>query len=343
MQEQVMVESVPNFSEGRNPAIINDIIAAADGIYQVEVLHVDSGYDANRTVVTLAGEPHAVVEAIIEMTKRAIELIDLRQQRGVHARMGALDVCPLIPLQGINMQETAQIAQEMGARMAQELQLPIYLYEAAAQKKDRSNLALIRKGQFEALAKKMQEDSWRPDFGPRTPHPSAGATVVGARPFLVAYNINLNTRDEKLAQLIAGELRESGRIINGQRVAGKCTGVKAIGWLMPEYDCAQVSTNIVDLSQTKVHEAHEACRALATKYGLRLNGAELIGMIPLSSLLDAGRFYLGNPAEEDQDRLIEAAVEGLGLNTIRSFEAEQRILELRLNKFFKSSPDSGIR
>lgn len=333
--EEALLECVPNFSEGRNPAIIEAIAQSIRRIERVKLLHVDPGFDANRTVMTFVGPPEAVVEAAFQSIKTAATLIDMRVQKGAHPRIGATDVCPLVPISGLKMEEVVAMAQQLGQRIGQELDIPVYLYEHAASAPHRRNLAHIRQGEYEGLAHKIQQAEWKPDYGPSTGPLRAGATVLGARKFLVAYNVNLNTSDVAIAKRIAEKVRESGYVSpdeagHPQRFPGRCPGVKAIGWYMPEYGKAQVSMNITDLDQTPVHLAFEACREEAERLGLKVTGSELIGLAPLRVFLEAGQYF--NRYETDADRLIEATIIHLGLRELGEFERGQRILEYLIKK-----------
>lgn len=335
LPEIALLECVPNFSEGRNLAIIESIAQAIRQVEGVNLLHVDPGFDANRTVMTFVGSPQAVIEAAFQSIKTAAELIDMRQHQGAHPRIGATDVCPLIPISGLSMDEVVILAEQLGARVGKELQIPVYLYEYAATAEHRRNLAHIRQGEYEGLAQKIQLPEWKPDYGPSEGTFPAGATVMGARKFLVAYNVNLNTSDVAIAKQIAEKVRESGYVTideNGrkQRFPGRCPGVKAIGWYMPEYGKAQVSMNITDLDQTPLHLAFEACRQEAEKLGVTVTGSELIGLAPLRVFLEAGQYF--NPYETDADRLIEATIIHLGLRELGEFERGQRILEYQVKK-----------
>lgn len=333
--EQPLLECVPNFSEGRNPVLIE---AIADSIRQVEgvnLLHVDPGFDANRTVMTFVGAPQAVVEAAFQGIKTAARVIDMRQHHGAHPRIGATDVCPLIPINGLTMAEVVNLARQLGQRVGTELNIPVYLYEYAATALHRRNLAHIRQGEFEGLEHKIKEPDWHPDFGPSEAPFPAGATVLGARKFLIAYNVNLNTKDPEIAQRIAERVRESGYVKRDeeghkQRFPGRCPGLKAIGWYMPAYGKAQVSMNITDLDQTPVHLAFEACREEAQRLGFEVTGSELIGLAPRRVFLEAGQYFA--PYETDADRLIEATITHLGLKELGGFERGQRILEDQFKK-----------
>jgi glutamate formiminotransferase/formiminotetrahydrofolate cyclodeaminase len=331
VDQQTLLECVPNFSEGRDPAIIEAIAQTIRQTPEVKLLHIDPGYDANRTVMTFVGPPEAVVEAAFQSIQKAAQLIDMRQQRGAHPRIGATDVCPLVPIAGLSLEDAAAYARRLGQRVGQELGIPVFLYEAAASAAHRRNLAQIRQGEYEGLALKLQQAEWQPDYGPNTGSLSAGATVIGARKFLIAFNVNLNTKDTGLAKRIAAKLRESGSLQNGVRVPGRCPGVKAIGWWMPEYQCAQVSMNVTDLDQTPVHEAFVVCQEEADRLGLRVTGAELIGLAPLRVFVEAGQYFA--PYETQVDRLIEVTITQFGLQELGGFDPKQRILEYRMNNY----------
>ena len=346
---QPLLECVPNFSEGRDQAVIDAIAEAIRSVPAVHLLDVDPGASAHRTVMTLAGPPEAVVEAAFRAIARAAERIDMRQHRGTHPRMGATDVCPLVPVQDITLAETVAYAEQLAERVGRELGIPVYLYEAAARRPERRNLATIRAGEYEGFAQKILDPAWVPDYGPARFHPQAGQTVIGARPFLVAYNINLDTGSVPLAHAIACDVRERGRIktIDGQPEGekvrdaqgklvwepGQCRAVKAIGWYIPEYGRAQVSTNLTDLSVTPLHVAFEAVRAAATRRGVGVTGSELIGLVPRQCLLEAGHFYRereGLPPRDDEADLVARAVQALGLDDLRPFDPQQKVLEYRL-------------
>lgn len=344
-----LIECVPNFSEGRDPEVIRritDRIAAVDG---ATLLHVDPGKATNRTVVTFAGHPDAVVEAAFRAIAQATELIDMRQHTGEHPRMGATDVCPLVPIAGITMEETAAYARRLAERVGRELGIPVYLYEAAQPDPARKNLAVIRAGEYEGLARKLADPAWAPDFGPATFNPRSGATVIGARDFLVAFNVNLNTTSTRRANAVAFDVREVGRprreghpltgkVVTGAdgqpvMLPGTLKAVKAIGWYIPEYGVAQVSMNLTDLGTTPLHVAFdEVCRAAEAR-GMRVTGSELVGLVPLAALVDAGRHYLrrqqrslGVPERE----LVRIAIRSLGLDELTPFDPDQRIVEYRL-------------
>lgn len=330
---QPLLECVPNFSEGHNVGIINRIADAIRQIAGVKLLHVDPGADANRTVMTFVGVPSAVVEAAFQSIKTAAQLIDMRQHQGTHPRIGATDVCPLIPIAGLDMQDVAELAQNLGQRVGQELDIPVYLYEYAAQNANRRNLALIRRGEYEGLASKIALPEWQPDFGPTQGSFPAGASVIGARKFLIAYNVNLDTRNVAIARRIAERVRESGYKIKDQQgqvqiIPGRCPGVKAIGWDMPAYGRAQVSMNITDLDLTPVHLAFAACQEEALKLGVNVTGSELIGLAPLRVFLEAGAYFA--PGFRDSTQQIKAAIDGLGLQELGAFDPTKRILEYRM-------------
>ena len=328
-----IIECVPNFSEGRDPKVIDQITKAISNIEHVKLLHVDVGHGANRTVITFAGPAPAVVEAAYLAIQVASERIDMRQHSGTHPRMGATDVCPLIPISNISLEETVKYAYQLGERVGCELGIPIYMYEANASKPHRKNLAKIRSGEYEGLAKKMQQALWISDYGPTTFNAKSGATVIGARNFLIAYNVNLNTDSVEIANKIAQKVRTSGylqTLSNGEkvRVPGKCPGLKAIGWYIQEYGFAQVSMNLVDIQKTGMHHAFEACKIEAKKLGVEVIGSELIGLVPLKALTEAGHYYLKPEAPEEV--LINAAIQNLGLNQIQVFNPRERIIEYKL-------------
>ena len=344
-----LIECVPNFSEGRDPEIIRRIAARLESVEGAKLLHVDAGKATNRTVMTLAGSPEAVVEAAFRGIAEAAELIDMRKHHGEHPRMGATDVCPLVPISGITMAETAQLARALGARVGKELGIPVYAYEAAQPDATRKNLAVIRAGEYEGLERRMQEQGWAPDFGPKSFNAKSGATVIGARDFLVAFNVNLNTTSTRRANAIAFDVREIGRpqreghpltgkeakdaAGNPVMLPGTLKAVKAIGWFIQEYGVAQVSMNLVDLSVTPTHVAFdEVCRAAAAR-GVRVTGSELVGLVPLAALRDAGRHYLARQQRSvgvSEAELIKIAVRSLGLDELGAFVPEERVIEYRL-------------
>ncbi|MDD8019661.1 MAG: glutamate formimidoyltransferase [Acidobacteriota bacterium] len=338
-----IVECVPNFSEGRDQQKIGAIVREIENTPGVKLLDVDPGEATNRTVVTFVGSPESVKQAAFKAIKKAAEVIDMRQHRGAHPRIGATDVCPFVPVSEVSMADCVRLANELGKQVAEELKIPVYLYEAAAKKSERKNLATIRQGEYEGLAEKLKYPRWAPDYGQPIFNPAAGATVIGAREFLIAYNINLNTRDRKIAQEIASCLRESGRIKkdkNGQivynrqgqpvKIPGKFKEVKAVGWYIDEYQLAQISINLTNYKITPPHIVFdEACR-LAQKMGVRVTGSELVGLIPKEALLMAGSYYLekqGRSPGLPEKEIIRMAVRSLGLSDIVPFDPAKKIIE----------------
>lgn len=349
MNQRPLVECVPNFSEGRNPAVIKQITDAIAAIEGVQLLDVDPGKATNRTVVTFVGEPEPVLEAAFAAIKKAAEVIDMRGHSGEHPRMGATDVCPLIPVANISLEETAELAHRLARRVGEELGIPVFMYEAAATRPERKNLAVIRTGEYEGLAAKLQQPDWRPDYGQAAFNPKAGATVIGARDFLVAYNVNLNTTSERRANSVAFDVREQGRIVrkgdpitgeialdaegNPMRIPGACKAVKAIGWYIAEYGIAQVSMNLTDLQETPLHVAFEACCQSAELRGMRVTGSELVGMVPKRVLLEAGRYFLKKQQRSigiAEEELIKIAVRSLGLDELAPFDPQQKVIEYKL-------------
>lgn len=322
-----LIECVPNFSEGRDSSIIRQITGAIQDVEGIKLLNVDPGYGANRTVVTFAGPPEGVAEVAFRAIKRAAELIDMRLHKGGHPRMGATDVCPLIPLSNITMDETVEVARRLAERVGKELNIPVYCYEYAAFNEKRRSLAYCRKGEYEGLADRLKLAEWMPDFGPSEMNFRSGATAIGARKILVAYNVNLNTSSVETAKAIASEIRESG----GNKKALK--NVRAMGWYIKEYGIAQVSMNLTDIKETPVHTAYEKVCAIASEYGVKVTGSELIGLIPLESMLEAGRYYLQKkhkPYELPEKEIIATAISYLGLDDLSRFEHEKRIIEYLL-------------
>jgi glutamate formiminotransferase/formiminotetrahydrofolate cyclodeaminase len=332
-----IIECVPNFSEGVDLDIINSITGEIGSVTGVKLLNVDPGKGANRTVVTFAGEPEAVIEAAFLAIKMAGELIDMRTQKGEHPRMGATDVCPLIPVCNITLDETAQYANLLAQRVGNELEIPVYLYEHSQPDKRRSNLAAIRAGEYEGFFKKIKLPAWKPDCGPAELDVKRGATVIGARDFLIAYNVNLDTASTHIANEIAQEVRETGKIIinkNGkERIPGSLKHVKAIGWYIVEYGKAQVSMNLTNIVTTPIHQVFDEVCAKADAHGVRVTGSELIGMIPLKAMVDAGRFFLqkqGITYVVDEGKLITAAIQAMGLDELAPFDPQKRIIEYLL-------------
>jgi glutamate formiminotransferase/formiminotetrahydrofolate cyclodeaminase len=330
-----IIECVPNFSEGRDMGIIKQITDIIESVEGVKLLDVDPGKDTNRTVVTFVGSPDAVAEAAFLSVKTASELIDMSKHFGQHPRMGATDVCPFIPVSGISMEETVVIARKVAERIGKELEIPVYCYENAAFKPERKNLAACRSGEYEGLKKKLSDPLWKPDFGPEIFNLRAGATAVGARDFLVAFNVNLNTTSTRRANAIAFDVREKGRSIKNEKgeitdIPGTLKSVKAIGWFIEEYGIAQISMNLTNISVTPVHIAFdEVCRKAELR-GVRVTGSELVGLIPRKAMLDAGKYYLGKQERSlgvSDEELIKIAVRSMGLNDIHPFKPEEKIIE----------------
>lgn len=334
---QPIIECVPNFSEGVDLSIIRQITDMAESVEGVRLLNVDPGKATNRTVVTFVGHPEAVIEAAFLAIKKAGELIDMSKHKGEHPRMGATDVCPLIPIANISMEETATYAQKLAKRVGEELQIPVYLYEAAQPDKNRSNLSVIRSGEYEGFFKKIKEPQWRPDFGPAEFDAKRGGTVIGARDFLVAYNVNLNTTSTRRANAVAFDVREAGRnvVINGEKVnqPGSLKSVKAIGWFIEEYGVAQISMNLTNINITPLHVAFDEVCKKADARGIRVTGSELVGLVPLKSLTDAGRYFLRKQKRStgvSEKELIKIAVKSMGLDELGPFKPEERIIEYML-------------
>jgi len=346
MNNRQLIECVPNFSEGRDMTIIKQITDVIESVEGVRLLDVDPGRDTNRTVVTFTGSPEAVCEAAFLAVKKASEVIDMSKHTGAHPRMGATDVCPLIPVAGITMEETVTYARRLAERIGGELSLPVYCYEEAAVSEKRRNLAAVRSGEYEGLKKKLTDPEWKPDFGPATFNPGAGAVIVGARDFLVAFNVNLNTTSTRRANAIAFDVRERGREMReGNSVTGKVIkdeegkpvmipgtlkAVKAIGWFIPEYGIAQISMNLTNIGVTPVHIAFdEVCKKAETR-GIRVTGSELVGLIPLKAMLDAGKYFLHKQqlsAGVSDAELITVAIKSMGLSEIKPFNPEEKIIE----------------
>jgi glutamate formiminotransferase/formiminotetrahydrofolate cyclodeaminase len=321
-----IVECVPNFSEGRDRKIIDRIAAEISSVSGVRLLDVDPGFDANRTVITFAGEAGSVAEAAFRAVAAAAGLIDMRGHRGAHPRMGATDVCPFIPVSGITMDECVELSRRVAERVGRELRIPVFLYEHSATAEHRRRLADIRRGEYEGLSARMKDGKWKPDFGPPEPNEKSGATVMGARFFLIAYNVNLSTTNTALARKIAKQVRE-------KKDGTGLKSVRAIGWDMPEYGCAQISMNLVNYHETPPHAAFEEIRRIAREMGLRVTGSELVGLIPMEAMLMAGRFYLekqNRSGGQPFDDVIRTAVQSLGLSDAAAFDPDARILERRL-------------
>lgn len=342
---QQLIECVPNFSEGNDLSVIRQITDQIESVEGVRLLNVDPGKATNRTVVTMVGQPEAVIEAAFRAIKKAGELIDMSKHRGEHPRMGATDVCPLIPIANISMEETARYARLLAKRVGEDLGLPVYLYEAAQENKERSNLSVIRAGEYEGFAKKILLPEWKPDYGPAVFDAKRGATVIGARDFLVAYNVNLNTTSTRRANAIAFDIREAGRVkrVNGKvindengnpvSIPGSLKCVKAIGWFIEEYGIAQISINLTNINITPVHIAFdETCRKAEAR-GIRVTGSELVGLIPLKAMTDAGKYFLRKQQRStgvSEKELIRIAIKSMGLDELAPFNPEERIIEYML-------------
>ncbi len=347
-----LIECVPNFSEGRDMQVINRITDEIEKVEGIKLLDIDPGKATNRTVVTFVGEPVAVCEAAFRAVKKSSELIDMGRHHGAHPRFGATDVCPLVPVANISMEEVAAYARKLARRIGEELQIPVYCYEFAASEEKRRNLANCRQGEYEGLAKKMSSSDWKPDFGPSVWDDQiarTGATAVGARNFLIAYNVNLNTTSIRRANAVAFDIREKGRIKReGDPVTGRIVydaagepvyepgllkAVKAIGWYIEEYGIAQISINLTDLNVSPLHKVFDIACECAAARGLRVTGSELVGMVPLGAMLDAGKYFLqkqqrsaGIPEKE----IVRIAVKSLGLDDLAPFDPEKKILEYLL-------------
>ena len=352
MQKQ-LIECVPNISEGRDLDKIKRISHEVETVAGVKLLDVDPGIATNRTVITFVGEPSQVIEAAFKLIKLASQLIDMSKHKGEHPRFGATDVCPLVPISGITLEETSKYAQLLGKRVGEELKIPVYLYENAARIPDRINLANCRSGEYEGLSKKLSDPDWAPDFGPieyNNHVASTGATAISARDFLVAYNVNLNTTSTRRANAIAFDIREGGRVkrtgnpIIGQkvldtdgnpiRIPGKLKAVKGIGWYIEEYGIAQISYNLTNISVTSMHEAFYETTKVAHERGLRVTGSEIIGLIPLKAMLDAADFFLKKQQRSlgiSESEKIKIAVKSLGLDDLKPFNPKEKIIEYVLN------------
>jgi glutamate formiminotransferase/formiminotetrahydrofolate cyclodeaminase len=339
---QKLIECVPNFSEGRDQNILRQITDAIQSVDGVSLLDVDPGATTNRTVVTFVGNPEAAGESAFRAIQKAAELIDMRKHKGAHPRMGATDVCPFIPVSNVSWEEAIDCARKLGERVGEELKIPVYLYERAARDKARANLAAIRAGEYEGFFEKIKRPEWMPDFGPPVFNEKAGATVIGARDFLIAYNVNLNTNSVRRANSVAFDVREQGRVktddgtpsgkpvldANGEpvRIPGMLKHVKAIGWYVEEYGIAQVSMNLT-------HVAFDACCDAAMKRGLRVTGSEIVGLVPKKTLVQAGRYFLRKQKWSEgasEEELIEIAIRSLGLSELKPFDPQEKIIELKI-------------
>ncbi|MBA3273014.1 MAG: glutamate formimidoyltransferase [Chthoniobacterales bacterium] len=344
-----VIECVPNFSEGRDLAVIRQVTAAIEAVEGITLLDVDPGASTNRTVVTFAGTPEAAVEAAFRGIQKAAELIDMRKQKGAHPRMGATDVCPFVPISDVTAEEAIACAEQLGKRVGEELKIPVYLYEKAARDPSRSNLSIIRAGEYEGFFEKIKEPQWKPDFGPAVFSERSGATVIGAREFLVAYNVNLNTRSTRRANSVAFDVRENGRVKTEDgtptgkkvldensepvRIPGKLKHVKAIGWYVEEYGMAQVSMNLTNIEETPLHVAFDACDESARARGLRVTGSEIVGMLPKKAMVDAGRHFLRKQKWSQgasEEELIQIAIRSMGLSELQPFDPKEKIIELKM-------------
>ena len=341
-----LIECVPNFSEGSDMGIINSITAEIEAVEGVKLLDVDPGQATNRTVVTMVGTPDEVVEAAFRAVKKASELIDMRKHKGAHPRMGATDVCPLVPVANIDMEEVVEYARKLAKRIGEELGISVYCYENAALKPARRNLANCRSGEYEGMAEKLATPEWKPDFGPDKLNAKSGVTAVGARDFLVAYNINLNTTSTRRANAIAFDVREKGRVKReGHPLTGKIVkdekgdpvyipgtlkAVKGIGWFIEEYGIAQISMNLTNISITPVHVAFDEVCKKADARGVRVTGSELVGLVPLKAMLDAGKYFLAKQQRSlgvSDEELIKIAVKSMGLDELKPFNPKEKIIE----------------
>ena len=343
-----LMECVPNFSEGRDQQVLDAIAAAIRSVKNVALLDVDPGADTNRTVFTMAGEPEAVVEAAFLAIKKAAELIDMSKHHGEHPRMGATDVCPFIPISEMSMEECAEYARKLGKRVGEELGIPVYLYEQAASKPEWQNLATVRSGEYEALAEKAKDPAWKPDFGPHAFNARSGATAIGAREFLIAYNINLNTRDKKKAHDLALTIRESGKPArdaagkllkdeqgNKINIPGLFQNCKAVGWYIDAYNRAQISINLTNYKVTPAHLVLDKVRELASEMGIQVTGSELVGLIPKAALLDSGLHYLNKMNESTgipERMIMETAIQSMGLAELAPFDLDKKVIEYSIAK-----------
>jgi glutamate formiminotransferase/formiminotetrahydrofolate cyclodeaminase len=328
-----LIECVPNFSEGRDKGVIGVIAKSIESVDGVKLLSVEPDADYNRCVVTFVGEPYSVAEAAFQSTRAAAELIDMTKHKGEHPRLGATDVVPFIPISGVSMEDCVKIAGTYGERVARELKVPVYLYEEAARTPERRNLSNIRKGEYEGLEAKLRDAAWKPDFGEATFNQRSGATVTGARVFLIAYNVNLKSNNKEIAHEIALRIRESGRTVkdalgNSTKIPGTLKSVKAMGVLVERFNIAQVSINLTNFHVTPPHAAFEEVKKIATELGVDVKGSEVVGLIPKEALIMAGKFYLASDAEETS--LIATAIDRLGLSTLEPFIPERKVIEMMI-------------
>ena len=335
--EKELVACVPNFSEGRNPNIIASIKRAIESVSGVKILHTDIGFSVNRTVITFVGPPQQIVEAAFLGICKAHELIDMSKHTGTHPRMGAVDVCPLVPLIGVTMEHTMALAEQLAIKVAAVCHLPVFRYEKNAILPHRMKLSQIRFGEYEGWFQKIKDPEWKPDFGPAEVSVEKGILAVGARDIMLAYNVNLRSKDVSIANKIARELRESGYVTKDKQgiktiKPGLCKGVRAIGWFIPEFQCAQVSMNLMNLNETSWVQAFDACKQLSAKFGVEVSGSELVGMVPESVILAAGNHFLGiEKSHFTKNDIVSAAINGLGLSDKVPFVPEEKIIEWRYN------------
>lgn len=340
-----IVECVPNFSEGRDDTVIGAIAEAISAVAGGHLLDVDSSRGANRTVMTFVGTPEPMLEAAFRAIRTASEMIDMRCHRGAHARLGATDVCPFVPLHGIDMSACVQLAEQLGERVARELDIPVFLYANAAKISGRRALPDVRRGEYEGLITRFSTPGSEPDYGKPALNERAGATIIGARDLLIAFNVNLDTKSKQVADRIAAKIRQSGRLtrdLNGNvvrneagepvREPGTLKAVRSVGWFIEDYDCVQVSTNLIDFRITSLHQTYEEIKRQAAAVGVRVVGSEIIGCVPRAAMLEAGKFYTGT-VESTEGELIKAAIKWLGLENVRPFSGEKKILEYRLADF----------
>jgi glutamate formiminotransferase/formiminotetrahydrofolate cyclodeaminase len=353
---------VPNFSEGRDLNVIKQITNEIETVDGVKLLDVDPGKATNRTVVTFVGEPEAAIEAAFLAIKKASELIDMSKHSGEHPRMGATDVCPLIPVANISMEEVAEYAHKLGERVGRELNIPGYFYESAATKPERKNLATVRAGEYEGMEKKVQDPNWKPDFGPAKFNAKTGVTGISARDFLIAYNVNLNTTSTRRANSIAFDIRENGRVkrtgdpVTGEivtdekgnpvRIPGTLKGVKAIGWYIEEYGVCQISMNITDFKATPFHVAYEETFNKSLERGLRVTGSELVGLVPKSAMIEAGKYFLKKQERSvgvSEEELIKIAIRSMGLDELAPFDPKKKIIEYMLDEESSKLVDMTVK
>ncbi len=353
---QKLIECVPNFSEGRDLDVIRQITGAIESMDGVALLDVDPGATTNRTVVTFVGSPEGAVEAAFRAIQKAAEVIDMRKHKGAHPRMGATDVCPFVPVSNVSWEEAIACAHQLARRVGDELNIPVYLYERAAKNKSRLNLSVIRAGEYEGFFEKIKDPVWKPDFGPVVFNEKSGATVIGARDFLVAYNVNLNTKAVRRANSVAFDVREQGRIktedgtpsgkpaldAKGRpaHIPGMLKHVKAIGWFVEEYGIAQVSMNLTNIEETPLHAAFDACAEAASKRGLRATGSEIVGMVPKKCLTDAGRYFLRKQKWSEgvaEEELIDIAIRSMGLSELKPFDPKEKVIEFKIESAAKKS------